>query len=146
MYAEVLMGELGYLDQPEHYLGMLQMQIFRAARVIVDIGLHLELPIPPGHSLYPEHAGETWTPAVAQDFLTERGHAPPELVRSEVVRYLGWPAQAITYKVGERLWLQSRTAARQRHGAAFELKQFHARALALGPMGLDQLQRELARM
>jgi uncharacterized protein (DUF885 family) len=146
MYAEVLMGELGYLDQPEHYLGMLQMQIFRAARVIVDIGLHLELPIPaalPGESF---HRGETWTPALALEFLTERGHAPAELVASEVVRYLGWPAQAISYKVGERLWLQARADARRRHGAAFDLKRFHAQALALGPMGLDQMQRELARI
>ena len=54
---------------------------------------------------------------------------------SEIVRYLGWPAQAISYKVGERSWLTAREAARKREGAAFNLKAFHTRALELGPMG-----------
>jgi uncharacterized protein (DUF885 family) len=65
---------------------------------------------------------------------------------SEVDRYLGWPGQAISYKVGERVWLKARDDARARHGAAFDLKAFHAAALDLGPLGLDQLQRELQRV
>ena len=64
---------------------------------------------------------------------------------SEIVRYLGWPGQAISYKVGERIWLDGRADAEARLGALFDLKAFHAYALDLGPMGLDQLGDELAR-
>jgi uncharacterized protein (DUF885 family) len=60
-------------------------------------------------------------------------------VQSEVDRYLGWPGQAISYKVGERAWLAVREEARRRRGEAFDLKEFHAQALGLGPLGLDQL-------
>ena len=70
------------------------------------------------------------------------------MLASEVDRYLGWPGQAISYKVGERAWLRARTAARDAANAVastpFDLKAFHARALAMGPMGLDQLEREMA--
>jgi uncharacterized protein (DUF885 family) len=62
---------------------------------------------------------------------------------SEVVRYLGWPAQAISYKVGEASWLKAREAAKQKAGGMFDLKKFHSGALDLGPMGLAQLEREL---
>ena len=65
---------------------------------------------------------------------------------SEVDRYLGWPGQAISYKVGERVWLEGRDAARSRHGDAFDLKEFHRAALDLGSMGLDQLRTELQRL
>ncbi len=64
---------------------------------------------------------------------------------SELVRYLGWPAQAISYKVGERAWLAAREGAKQRQSASFDLKRFHTEALGLGPMGLEQLARETAR-
>jgi uncharacterized protein (DUF885 family) len=67
-------------------------------------------------------------------------------MRSEVDRYLGWPGQAICYKVGERVWLRGRDDARKRHGGSFDLKDFHSRALELGPMGLDQLEQELAEL
>jgi uncharacterized protein (DUF885 family) len=63
---------------------------------------------------------------------------------SEVDRYLGLPAQAISYKVGERIWLESREAAKQRLGDRFDLKAFHAHALVLGPMGLDDFSAEMA--
>jgi uncharacterized protein (DUF885 family) len=55
------------------------------------------------------------------------------------VRYLGWPGQAIAYKLGERVWLAGREAARRTHGAAFDLKAWHTSALALGPLGLGDL-------
>jgi uncharacterized protein (DUF885 family) len=136
------MGELGYLDDPAFELGMLRAQAMRAVRVVVDIGLHLELAIP-GHESY--HRGERWTPELALPFVIERSHFPPDFMASEVDRYLGLPGQAISYKVGERAWLRSRDAARARHAGDFDLKRFHAYALELGPMGLDQLEDELAR-
>jgi uncharacterized protein (DUF885 family) len=142
LYAERLMGELGYLDVPDYELGMLRAQAMRAVRVVVDIGMHLELPIPQHERFHP---GETWTPELALPFVIERSMFPEAFMRSEVDRYLGLPGQAISYKVGERVWLDARDAARRRHGADFDLKAWHAFALDLGSMGLDQLQRELAR-
>jgi len=143
LYAERLMGELGYLDDPAFELGMLRAQAMRAVRVIVDIGLHLELAIPTGDRFHP---GETWTPELALPFVVERSHFDEEFMTSEVDRYLGWPAQAISYKVGERVWLECRDEARARAAGDFDLKAFHSRALELGPMGLDQLREELARI
>ena len=140
LYAERLMGELGYLEDPEHYLGMLSAQALRAVRVIIDIGMHLELAIPAGERFHP---GEVWTHDLALDFAVERAARPRDFMASEVVRYLGWPAQAISYKVGERKWLEVREAARRRRGAGFDLKSFHSQALQLGPMGLGQLEREM---
>jgi uncharacterized protein (DUF885 family) len=142
LYAERLMGELGYLDDPAYELGMLRAQAMRAARVVVDIGLHLELPIPESERFHP---GERWTPELALPFMIERSHFGADFATSEVDRYLGWPGQAICYKVGERSWLRARDEARRRHGDAFDLKAFHTRGLELGPMGLDQLEAELAR-
>jgi uncharacterized protein (DUF885 family) len=143
LYAERLMGELGYLEDPAYELGMLRAQAMRAVRVVIDIGLHLELAIPAsGHY----HPGEQWTAELATPFLAERSHYEDDFVTSEIERYLGWPGQAISYKVGERVWIECREAARARHGADFDLKAFHTRALELGPMGLDQLREELARI
>jgi len=142
LYAERLMGELGYLQNPDYELGMLRAQAFRAMRVIVDIGVHLELTIPT-HEAY--HGGETWKPDLMLAFAVEHGHEPEDFLRSEVDRYLGWPGQAICYKLGERAWLAIREQARERAGKSFDLKRFHSRALNLGPMGLAQLEREVAR-
>jgi len=142
LYAERLMGELGYLDVPDYELGMLRAQAMRAVRVIVDIGMHLELPIPADERYHP---GETWTPELALPFVIERSRFPEEFMRSEVDRYLGLPGQAISYKVGERVWLDCRSDARSRHGSGFDLKAWHAFALDLGSMGLDQFRAEMAR-
>jgi len=142
LYAERLMGELGYLEDPAYELGMLGAQAMRAVRVIVDIGMHLELPIPPGDRYHP---GETWTGELALPFVIERSCEPEHFMRSEVDRYLGWPGQAISYKVGERVWLEARADAQRRHGEAFDLKQFHSYALDLGGMGLGPLRDELGR-
>jgi uncharacterized protein (DUF885 family) len=141
LYAERLMGELGYLEDPAFEMGMLAAQAMRAVRVVLDIGMHLELAIIDGEP----HAGQTWTPELALPFLIERSRFPEVFMRSEVDRYLGWPGQAISYKVGERVWLESRADAQHRKGAAFDLKEFHTFALDLGSMGLGQLRDELAR-
>ena len=143
LYAERLMGELGYLEDPAYELGMLRAQAMRAVRVVVDIGMHLELSIPAREHYHP---GETWTPALALPFVIERSKFPADFMASEVDRYLGLPGQAISYKVGERVWLRGRDDARARAGSSFDLKEFHRAALDLGPMGLGQLERELARL
>lgn len=140
LYAERLMEELGFLDNPDHKLGMLRAQRFRAARVVADIGMHLELRVPADEDFHP---GETWTAELGREFLARHSMFDSDFVASEIDRYLGWPAQAITYKLGERVWLQLRDQVRQLLGRDFVLKDFHSKALNLGPMGLDQLAVEL---
>jgi uncharacterized protein (DUF885 family) len=145
LYAERLMDELGYLSDPGNRLGMLDMQGFRAGRVIVDIGIHLELEIP-GDNAFGFHPGERWTPALVHEFMRQHSRVSDAELRYEVNRYLGWPAQAPSYKVGERLWLQARDEAKARKGAEFNLKDFHSAALNLGSIGLDPLMAALERI
>ncbi|MGV9573975.1 DUF885 domain-containing protein [Streptomyces nigra] len=141
LYAERLMDELGFLTDPEHRLGYLDAQMMRAARVIVDIGMHLELEIPADS---PFHPGERWTPELAQEFFGAHSSRPADFVESELTRYLTIPGQAIGYKLGERAWLLGREKARQRRGDAFDLKAWHMAALSQGSLGLDDLVDELA--
>ena len=120
---------------------MLASHVFRAARVVVDIGMHLELTIPEASDYMP---GATWDAEIALPFVIERSRFPADFMASEVDRYLGLPGQAISYKVGERVWLECRADARARHGDAFDLKAWHAYALNLGGLGLAALRHELA--
>jgi uncharacterized protein (DUF885 family) len=69
-----------------------------------------------------------------------------EFLKAELNRYLGWPGQAPSYKVGERIWLQAREEAKLRLGSAFDLRTFHSDALNLGSIGLDPLRRALAKL
>ncbi|MEU3322838.1 DUF885 domain-containing protein [Streptomyces sp. NPDC006785] len=143
LYAERLMDELGFLPDPERRLGYLDAQMMRACRVIVDIGMHLELEIPADS---PFHPGERWTPDLAQEFFGKHSGRPADFVESELTRYLSMPGQAIGYKLGERAWLLGRENARAAHGDAFDLKAWHMAALSQGSLGLDDLVDELSRL
>ncbi len=143
LYAERLMRELGYLENPDYYMGMLDAQALRSVRVIIDIGMHLEKQIPMASEFHP---GMTWTPDLALEFMRDRVHFPADFVASEIDRYLGIPGQAISYKVGERVWLEAREKSKSDKGASFDLKDWHNRALELGPMGLAQMAREMSRI
>jgi uncharacterized protein (DUF885 family) len=145
LYAERLMDDLGYLADPADKLGMLDAQGFRAARVVVDIGMHLELEIPRDNP-FGFHPGERWTPELGLEFMRQHCRMEDSFIRFEVNRYLGWPGQAPSYKVGERIWLQAREDAKARHGSAFDLKEFHRGALDLGSIGLDPLRAALERL
>ena len=145
LYAERLMDELGYLADPGDKLGMLDAQAFRAGRVIVDIGMHLELEIPRDNP-FGFHPGERWTPELGWEFMRTHCRMEGEMLRFELNRYLGWPGQAPSYKVGERIWLQARADAQARKGADFDLKAFHRAALDLGALGLDPLRAALSRL
>jgi uncharacterized protein (DUF885 family) len=145
LYSERLMEELGYLDEPGNKLGMLDAQGFRAARVVVDIGMHLELEIPADNP-FGFHPGETWTPELGLEFMRQHCRMADPFIKFEVNRYLGWPAQAPSYKVGERIWLQARDEVRSRKGADFDLRAFHRSALDLGSMGLDPLREALGQL
>ncbi|UTX52693.1 DUF885 domain-containing protein [Leucobacter aridicollis] len=129
LYAERLMVELGFLEDPGARLGMLDAQRMRAARVVVDIGLHLGKRAPDGG---------VWTAERVYEFMANNVTMRPEALRFEVLRYLGWPGQASSYKLGERLWLGLRAEAEREPG--FTLASFHDRALSLGTLGLDTLQ------
>ncbi|MBB4915991.1 DUF885 domain-containing protein [Streptosporangium saharense] len=137
LYAERLADELGWFTEPGTRLGMLAGSALRAARVVVDIGVHLDLPLPDG---------SRWTFARACEVLGERGRCEPHRIHAEIVRYFGWPGQAISYKLGERAWLAARQEARTRLGAAFDLRRWHTAALELGPVGLSSLAEALRRI
>ena len=135
LYAERLMEQLGYLDDPADRLGMLDGQRMRAARVVLDIGVHLGKTRPDGSG--------PWTADYAFEFLGQNVNMNESFVKFEVNRYLGWPGQAPSYKVGQRIWEQLRDAAKARQGDAFSIKEFHRTALDLGGVGLDTLRSAL---
>ncbi|MFF3561172.1 DUF885 domain-containing protein [Streptomyces sp. NPDC002574] len=143
LYAERLMDELGFLTDPGRRLGYLNAQMLRATRVILDIGMHLELRIPDDS---PYRPGETWTPELGRDFFGAYNGLSAAMLDSEIIRYLGMPGQAIGYKLGERSWLAGREAARAAHGDAFDAKAWHMAALSQGSLGLDDLVDELSRL
>jgi uncharacterized protein (DUF885 family) len=134
LYTERLMDELGFLETPAYRLGMLATHAFRASRVVVDLGLHLELPIPVDAPMF---AGGAWDFDTAVAFMVAMGLETEEMATSEVKRYLGWPAQAISYKIGERAILAIRDELQSRGG--FDLNEFHNRVLDGGPLRLDML-------
>ena len=113
LYAERLMRELGYLDRPEFILGLLSSNALRAVRVAIDIGSHLELAIPDD---VPFHPGEQWTFDLGVEALEQYAFLTNDLAVSEMTRYLGWPGQAISYKVGERVILGLREEAQRQGG------------------------------
>lgn len=141
LYAERLMEELGYLKDPGDRMGMLNAQRMRAARVVFDIGVHCEMPIPDewAEQLGVE-PGTIWTSELGYEFLKLNLDESEGHLRFEFLRYLGWPGQAPSYKIGERLWLELRDQALRRGD---DMRAFHTRALLLGSVGLDTLRRAL---
>lgn len=138
LYAERLMADLGYLEDPGDRLGMLDGQRMRAARVVVDIGVHVGKRTPDGTGV--------WDHAYALDFMRRNVSMSDAFVQFEVNRYLGWPGQAPSYKIGQRMWEELRAATQHAEGDAFSLRRFHTRALSLGGVGLDTLRTALQDM
>lgn len=137
LYAERLMDELGYLVTPADRLGMLDGQRMRAARVVLDIGVHLGKPKLDGTGV--------WDFDYALEFMSKNVNMSPEFVRFEVTRYFGWPGQAPSYKIGQRMWEQIRDDYQARKGSEFDMKKFHSTALNLGGLGLDALKEAMSR-
>jgi uncharacterized protein (DUF885 family) len=133
LYAERLMAELGYFEDPGNRMGLLDGQSLRAARVVLDIGVHCGFEAPA------EVGGGHWTYDKAWQFLAAHANMAEDFLRFELDRYLGWPGQAPAYKIGERLWLQLREEVQAREGDAYDMKAFHRRALDIGGVGLDTL-------
>ncbi len=140
LYAEQLSRELGLLERPEHELGMLLQERVRAWRVVLDIGLHLKLPIDPALRFHP---GEVWTVELVEQALVQRAGMGPRAAASNALRYAGFPGQAITYKLGQRVILEARERWRGRPG--YDPREFHARVLGLGQVGLGRLKTLLER-
>ncbi|WP_116950521.1 DUF885 domain-containing protein [Jiangella endophytica] len=136
-YGEELADELGLVRTPGERLGMIFAQLWRAVRVVVDLGLHLDLPIPRGNGLVD---AERWTPELGARLLVDVGRLHPQKAAFEVDRYLGWPGQALAFRVGARLWREARAS------SASDRRRFHADALRLGPVGLGPLRTLLSEL
>jgi uncharacterized protein (DUF885 family) len=131
LYAERLMQDLGFLNDPGDRLGMLDGQRMRAARVVLDLSVHLGKPRLDGTG--------KWDFDYAVAFMTENVNMSAEFINLEVHRYFGWPGQAPSYKIGQRIWEQIRNEAAAKAGASWDIKKFHRDALNLGALGLDTL-------
>lgn len=161
LYAENLMDELGYLSDPAERFGMLDAQRLRIARILVDIGLHLSKDRPnsaylneigisqpdydraletsPYRSLgAPASDEHVWDRNDVWAFMSTNVAMLPAFLQFETTRYLGWPGQASSYKVGQREWLRTRTAFMREHPDA-SLRDFHDTALAHGGLPLSVL-------
>ena len=130
LYAEQLMAELGYMDDPGFRMGMLDAQRLRAARVVVDIGLHL------GKQLPDCSTSGVWDKAHVKTFMRENTAMDDANLNFEVNRYLGWPGQAPSYALGQRLWQETRAEAEKQGMSA---REFHSEALALGSVPMSVL-------
>ena len=127
LYCERLADEMGLYASDEERLGMLDAQSFRAARLVVDSGLH----------------AMNWTREQAIEFMHERGSLPPVDAAIEVDRYTVWPGQALSYKLGQREIERARVEVSAAMGARFDLRAFHDEVLAHGSLPLATLRREI---
>jgi uncharacterized protein (DUF885 family) len=128
LYTERLADEMGLYADDRERLGMLDAQSFRAARLVVDSGLH----------------AMGWTRQRAIDFMHERGSLPPVDAEIEVDRYTVWPGQALAYKLGQREIERARAAVSEQMGDRFDLRAFHDEVLGHGSLPLMTLTREIA--
>lgn len=123
LYAESLGHEMGLYDEPTPLIGRYQSELFRAARLVADTGLH----------------ARGWSRGRAIEFLVEEAGLSEEGATNEVLRYMAWPAQALGYKVGEITLRDLRTRAEAALGERFDLRDFHARVLEQGELPLELL-------
>ncbi len=132
LYAESLMKELGYHEDPGNRMGYLDAQRLRAARVAIDIGIHLG-------KKNPESTG-VWDASYVRSFLRENTSMTETSLTFELTRYLGWPGQAAAYAIGQRLWLQLRDDALSQ---GMNLSEFHSKALAYGSIPMSILRDQI---
>ena len=140
LYAERLMVELNLMRDPGYVLGMYAASLFRALRVVIDIGLQCGYQIPNDAPLIFER-GSYFNRKMAVDLLIKYARETPAYCEDEVDRYLGWVGQAISYKVGEKTIREIREDERERLQGWFSLKDFHSRVLSYGHVGLGRLEK-----
>ena len=129
LYCERLGIEMGMYDSAYDRFGMLGYQIWRAARLVVDTGVH----------------AQGWKREQAINYLKEYTALPEHEIGTEVDRYIAWPAQALSYYLGERVILQQRALAEKALGERFNLRAFHDTVLELGSVPLPVLESRIAR-
>jgi uncharacterized protein (DUF885 family) len=123
LYCEKLGEEMGMYETPYDRFGMLGYQIWRAARLVVDTGVH----------------AEGWTREQAMDYLRQYTALPEREIGTEVDRYIAWPGQALSYYLGERAILEGRARAERALGERFNIRAFHDAVLELGSVPLPVL-------
>lgn len=129
LYTERLGDEMGFYRTPYERFGMLSYQMWRAARLVVDTGIHTR----------------GWTREQAQQFLRDNTALPEREIVSEVDRYIGWPGQALSYYLGEQAILKARAKAQNALGAKFDIRNFHDTVLSLGSVPLPVLEARIDR-
>ena len=129
LYAEKLGVEMDIYETPYQHFGRLTYEMWRACRLVVDTGLH----------------AKGWSRKQAQDYLAENTALSIHEITTEVDRYISWPAQALSYKLGEYTIWQLRREAESRLGTNFDLRAFHDFILALGSVPLEILNDEVKR-
>jgi uncharacterized protein (DUF885 family) len=129
LYCEQLGVEMGMYETAYDRFGMLGYQIWRAARLVVDTGIH----------------AQGWTRQQAIDYLAQYTALPEHEIETEVDRYIAWPGQALSYYLGERALLQGREHAQQALGERFNVRAFHDTVLELGSVPLPVLQARIER-
>ncbi|MDR2748338.1 MAG: DUF885 domain-containing protein [Bifidobacteriaceae bacterium] len=137
LYAEQLMDEFGALNSAEKF-GMLDMQKFRAARIIIDIGVHCKLEVPKHWER--RYGSGVWNYEKAEKFLSDMVNMNIGFRKFELDRYMGMPGQAISYKLGQKNWLELRDKALSK---GWTLKEFHKRALSFACLSFDLLDKAL---
>jgi uncharacterized protein (DUF885 family) len=127
LYAESLGHQLGLYEEPLDLVGRYVQELLRACRLVADTGLH----------------SRNWTRAQAIQYLIEECARPEDNATVEVLRYMVWPAQALSYKIGELAILDLRAKAEQRLGTRFDLRAFHDAVLAEGNLPISMLRQRM---
>lgn len=127
LYVEQLGKELGFYQDPYSEYGRLQNEMWRAIRLVVDTGVHQK----------------HWTRQQMVDMFKQYTVMDDQNIQTEVDRYISWPGQALSYRLGEQKILELREHAKTKLGSRFDIRSFHARVLSLGPVPLDVLDESL---
>jgi uncharacterized protein (DUF885 family) len=123
LYAEQLGKEVGFYQDPVSDYGRLSSELFRAVRLVVDTGIH----------------SKGWTRDQVVDFFRKSGAVDEPTIQSETDRYIAWPAQALSYKLGQLKFRELRERAQKELGAKFDIRSFHDEMLDGGTLPLDML-------
>jgi uncharacterized protein (DUF885 family) len=124
LYAEQLGKEVGFYQDPVSDYGRLSSELFRAVRLVVDTGIH----------------SKGWTREQVVEFMRKSGAVDEPTIQSETDRYIAWPGQALSYKLGQLKISELRTRAQKELGASFDIKTFHDEILDGGALPLDMLE------
>jgi len=123
LYAEQLGKEVGFYQDPVSDYGRLSSELFRAVRLVVDTGIH----------------SKNWSRQQVVDFFRKSGAIDEPLIQSETDRYIAWPAQALSYKLGQLKFRELRDRAEKELGPKFDIRAFHDEMIDGGTLPLDML-------